>query len=84
MGGERLHDPWEECQVGPGQGRQADSVYILIHGCACDLVGCLVEPGVHNLAPGVAQGSRHHLGAAIVAVEAGFGDKDAGCHAEKG
>jgi hypothetical protein len=44
----------------------------------------LVEPGVHDLAPGVAQGSRHHLGAAIVAIQAGFGDEDAGCHAEKG
>ena len=38
-----------------------------------DLLGGLVEPGVDDLEPGVAQRPGDHLGAAVVPVEPGLG-----------
>jgi hypothetical protein len=66
--------------VGPGQRRQPDGVDVLLDGGLDDLLGCLMQPGVDDLVPGVAQRSGDHLGAAVVAVEARLGDEDASWH----
>ena len=54
---------------------------VLLDGRLDDLLRGLVEPRVDDLAPGVAQGAGDHLGAAIVAIEAGFCDEDPTGHA---
>ena len=59
---------------------EADHVHVLLDRLLHDLLGRALEPGVDDLHPGVAQGLRHHLGPAIVAVQAGLGDQDAHQH----
>ena len=42
-----------------------------------DHFGRLAQAGVDHFHAGIAQGAGDHLGAAVVAVEAGLGDQDA-------
>ena len=56
--------------------RQPDGVGILLHDRLGHLLGRLVQPGVDDLEAGVAQRAGDHLGAPVVAVEAGLGDDD--------
>ena len=66
--------PGDQGQVGPGQEGQPDGVGVLLDDGLDHLVGGLVQPGVDDLEPGVAEGPGDHLGAAVVPVQAGFGD----------
>ena len=69
-----LHHPGEEGEVGAGEQRQADGVHVLLQRGLGDLLGCLVQAGVDDFEPGVAQGSRDRLRPTVVAVEPGLGD----------
>ena len=62
--------------MGAGQDRQPDRVGVLLDRGGHDLLGRLVQAGVDDLHPGVPQHPGHHLGAAVMPVEAGLGDDD--------
>ena len=57
----------------PGEERQPDGVGVLLDHRLDDLLGGLVEPGVDDLEPCIAERPGDHLGAAVVPVEPGFG-----------
>ena len=59
-----------------GEDGETDDVDVFLDGRGSHLLGGLPETGVDDFHPGVAQGTRDDLGAAIVAVEAGLGDED--------
>ena len=61
----------------PREDREADDVDILLHRRAGDHLGCLVEPGIDDLHPGVTERGRDDLRAPVVSVEAGLGDQHA-------
>ena len=56
--------------VGAREHRQADGVDVLVDGGRRHRLGRLEQAGVDHLEAGVAQDARHHLDAAVVAVEA--------------
>ena len=58
------------------QDREADDVDVFLHGGGGDHLGRLVQPGVDDFHAGVAQRGGDDFRAAVVAVEAGFGDKN--------
>ncbi len=66
----------EQRHVRAGQDGQADRVGVLLDRGLHDLLGRLVQAGVDDLHAGVAQRSGHHLGAAVVPVEAGLRNDD--------
>src|SRR5262249_23360660 len=68
--------PPRQRHVSARQDAEADDVHVLLDGLLHDLLGRTLEPGVDDLHAGVAQRLRHHLGAAVVAVEPGLGDED--------
>ena len=72
-----LHDPREQRQVGARQQRQPDGVGVLLQHRLGDLLGRLVQAGVDDLEPGVAQRPRDRSCAPVVAVETGLGHDDA-------
>jgi len=62
--------------VSAGEDGEADAVDVLLNGGGDDHLRGLAEAGVDDLHAGVAEGSGDDFGAAVVAVEAGFGDQD--------
>ena len=72
---EQRRDPWHEGHVRTGQDGQADDVDIFLERGRGDHLGRLSEARVDDLEALVAQPTREHLGAAVVAVEAGLGDQ---------
>src|SRR5262245_35301485 len=76
LGPQPLQHPRGQRQMRTGQDRQPDHVHVLLDGLGHDLLGGPLESGVHHLDTGVTQGVGDHLGAAVVAVEAGLGDQD--------
>ena len=56
----------------------ADDIDVLLHGGVHGGLAGLPQPGVDHLDPRVAEGPCQNLDAAIVAVEADLGEKDAG------
>ena len=64
----------EKSHVRARQQRQPDGVCVLLDRGLHDLFRRLVQPGVDDLEPRIAQGAGYDFGAAIVAVEAGLGD----------
>ena len=75
--GQEVDEGAEERHVRPGEDREADQVGVLLDRGLHDLLGRLVEAGVDDLVPGVAERAGHDLGAAVVTVEAGLADHDA-------
>ena len=74
---EKLDRPLEERHVRAREHRQAHPVGVLLDGGLHDLLGGLVQAGVDDLHPRVAQGPGDDLGAAVVPVESGLGHHDA-------
>ena len=70
-------DAGDDGVVGAGEDGEADAVDVLLDGGGDDHLGGLAEAGVDDLHAGVAEGAGDDFGAAVVAVEAGFGDEDA-------
>ena len=62
--------------MGAGQDRQPDHVDVLLEGGGDDHLRRLAQARVDDLEALVAQAAREHLGAPVVAVEAGLGDED--------
>ena len=62
--------------MGAGQDGQPDDVDVLLEGGRHDHLGRLAQAGVDDFEAFVAQAAGEHLGAAIVAVEAGLGDEN--------
>ena len=58
------------------QDREADDVDVLLEGRRDDHLRRLAQAGVDDLEAFVAEAAGEHLGAAVVAVEAGLGDED--------
>ena len=54
--------------------READRVGVLLDRGLGDLLGRLVQPGVDDLEPRIAERAGHDLGAAVVPVEPGLRD----------
>ena len=73
---EQLEHPAELRHVRAGQDGQPDRVGVFLQRRGDDLLRRLVQPGVDDLDSGVAQRTRHDLGAAVVPVQAGLGDDD--------
>src|SRR6478609_1593283 len=73
---QELDHPGEQRHVGAGEQRQADRVGVLLEDGLGDLLRRLVQAGVDDLEPAVAQRPGDDLGAPIVTVEAGFRDDD--------
>ena len=59
-----------------GEDRQTDGPHVLLHGRGDDLLRRLAKAGVDHLEARVAQRSRDHLGATVVAVQPGLGDEN--------
>lgn len=74
---EQLGNTWNDGVVGAGEDAQADAVNVFLNGCVDDHFRRLTEAGVDDLHAGVAQGAGDDFCASIMAVEAGFGNKDA-------
>src|SRR6476659_301356 len=73
---QELDHPGEQRHVGAGEQRQADRVGVLLEDGLGDLLRRLVQAGVDDLEPAVAQRPGDDLRAPIVTVEAGFRDDD--------
>jgi hypothetical protein len=54
--------------------REAHGIDIFLNSRHRDHVGGLMEPGVDDLEPCIAQRAGHDLGATVVAIETGLGD----------
>ena len=63
------HHAREEGEVRAAEERQTHGVDVLLQCGLGDLLRCLVQAGVDDLEPGVAQGAGNHFGATGVAVE---------------
>jgi hypothetical protein len=74
---QQTNDGRKEGVVGARKNREADRVDVLLHGGLGDHLRCLVQTRVDHLETSIAQGARDDLGAPVVPVETGFGDKDA-------
>ena len=74
---EELRDARDDDVVGAGEDGEADAVDVLLDGGGDDHLGGLAEAGVDDLHASVAEGAGDDFRAAVVAVEAGFGDEDA-------
>ena len=74
---ELVDDLRDQRHVRAREERQADRVGVLLERRLGDLLGRLEQAGVDDLEARVAQRAGDHLGAAIVAVQAGLGDDDA-------
>ena len=82
---QQLEHAREQRHVRAAQDRQADDVDVLLHRGGGDHLGRLVQAGVDDFHPGVAQRGGDDLGAAIVAVEAGLRYQNTdGTHSRKG
>src|SRR4030042_4547572 len=62
--------------MGAGKDGKAQPVDVCLEGGLGDHLGGLADAGVDTLHAGVAEGAGHHLGAAVVPVEAGLSDED--------
>ena len=62
--------------VRPGKDRKPHRVHVLLQGSLGHHLGGLAQTGVDHLHAGIPQGARHHFGAAVVPIQAGFGDQD--------
>ena len=71
---ELLHDLREQRHVRARVAREPDGVGVLLDRGLRDLLGRLEQARVDHLEAGVAQRPRHHLGAAVVPVEARLRD----------
>ena len=71
---QQLHQPRADVHVRAAQDRQADDVGILLQRGRGDLLGRLPQAGIDHLHAGIPQRAGDDLGAAVVAVEARFGD----------
>ena len=60
-----------------GEHAQAHRVDVFLGRDTRDVLGALAQSRVNHLGAGVAQRQRDHLGADIMAIEAGLGDQDA-------
>ncbi len=60
-----------------GKNGEADDVDIFLQGGLGDHVGGLADAGVDDFEAGVTQGAGDDFGPAVMAVETGFGDKNA-------
>jgi hypothetical protein len=60
--------------VRAGQDAETDAVYVFLNGGLYDAFGRFAQAGIEDFHAGVAEGAGDDLGAAVVAVEAGFGD----------
>jgi len=69
--------PGHDGVVRAGEDAQAHAVDIFLERGIDDHLRRLSQAGVDDLHAGVAQSARDHLGAAVMAVQAGFGNKDA-------
>ena len=65
--------PGHQREVGPGEEREPDGVGILLHDSLDHLLGGLVQAGVDDLEPAVAQRTGDDLGAPVVTVETRLG-----------
>ena len=59
-----------------GQDAEADSVYILLRGHPCYVLGAFSQAGVDNLCPGIAQCQGDDLSADVMTVEPRFRDQE--------
>ena len=66
------HDPWEQCQMCSREQRQPDSVGVFLQNGLSDLFGSLMEAGVDDFEPVVAQGPGDCLGPAVMPIESGL------------
>ena len=56
---------------------QTDDIDIFLQGGFGDHLGRLADAGVDHFKASVAQGTRHHFGPTIMAIQAGLGDENA-------
>ena len=75
-GAQLPNDRGEQLVVGAGEDGDADHIYVLVNGSGDDLRGGAVQPRVDHLKTGVPKATGDDLRAAIMAIEAGFGDQD--------
>ena len=62
--------------MGAREDAHPQHVHVLLDGGGHDLLRRPVEARVDDVHPSVAERAGHHLGAAVVAVEADLGDQD--------
>lgn len=77
---ERLNHRREQGVVRSTHDGEANRVDPFLHCRGRDHLGCLVQPRVNDFEASIPERARHYLGAAVVAVEAGFCNQDSnGC-----
>ena len=67
----------EEFEMRAGEDAQTDDIDVFLEGGLGDHLGSLADAGIDDLATAIAQGAGDDFRAAVVAIEAGLGDKDA-------
>ena len=77
LGLEQLDYGGKERVVRAREDRKAHGVDVFLNGRAHDLLGGLVETGVNDLMPGVAQRPGDDFRPPVMTIEAGFGDENA-------
>src|ERR1041384_2028986 len=73
---EKIHQLGTDGVVGAGKDGKADHVDVFLDGGRGDHLRGLSQAGVDDLHAGIAEGASDDFSAAIMAVEAGFGDQD--------
>jgi len=74
---EQIHELGANGVVGAGEDREADYVDVFLNGGGGDHFRGLAKAGVDDFHAGVAEGAGDNFCAAVVAIEARFGDKHA-------
>ena len=74
--GEHVQDARHQRHVGAAQQADAQPIGVLVGHGADDGLGRLPQPGIDHVKAGVAQGPRDDFHAAIVAIQAHFGQHD--------
>jgi len=74
---EEVHEAGAEGVVRAGEDGEADHVDVFLGGGGGDHFGCLAQARVDDFHAGVAESAGDDFGAAVVTVEARFGDEDA-------
>jgi hypothetical protein len=71
------HQLFEDGAMGPGQDRESDHVDVLLRGIAHDLFDGLMQSGVDDFEPRLAEGKGDDPGPSVMTIEPWLGEQNA-------